>query len=383
MQEKELKLQSGHLCHAVLYALFVSVFLPYAVTAVVLVVCFVYIVFFKQGLKAFQTRSAWPIVAFTVYGAVVAAVQLNFIGLGCTLLFFMLLTVLFYVRRTAETQMFERCLNLCCLMATAVAFLCYFDCYLNKVILKTAGNYRCTLYFFNCNYLATLLATVILICGYKILTGKKYVILYTLVAVMLAVAVYLTGSMFVWTEVLVGLAMLLFLTRKKQLLGVILLFGATACIILYCAPYLMPRLVDYSGVTTDNRFSIWAVACRDILKNPLFGRGFLGYYHIYGNYAGSYATTHCHNLLLDLLLNFGLVGSAFPVIFIIGYVKRAICCRNAQTKLQQTCLILAVLAAIAIHSTTDLTFLWVQTGLLYCLIFGGIGNEERLLGLKV
>lgn len=382
MQEKKLKLQSSTVCHAMLYALFASVFLPYAVTAVVLVVCFIYIAFLQQGLKAFQVRSAWPVVVFMVYSAIVAVANLNFIGLGCTFVFFMLITVLFYVRRTAEILLFERCLNICCLMATAVAFLCYFDYYLNKIILKTAGAYRCTLYFFNCNYLATLLATVILICGYKILTGKKYVFLYTLVAVLLAVAVYLTGSMFVWTEVLVGLATLLFLTRKKQLLGIVLLLGATACIILYCAPYLMPRLVDYSGVTTDNRFSIWAVASRDILSNPLFGRGFLGYYHIYNHYAGSYATTHCHNLLLDLLLNFGLLGSVFPVIFIVKFVKRAVCCRNAQTKLQQTCLILSVLAAIAIHSTTDLTFFWVQTGLLYCLIFGSIGNEEKLLGLQ-
>ena len=106
----------------------------------------------------------------------------------------------------------------------------------------------------------------------------------------------------------------------------------------------------------------------------------MGYYHIYANYPGSYATTHCHNLLLDLLLNFGVVGTVFPIWFIVGYVKRAICCRNAQTKLQQTSLILAALAALVVHATVDLTFLWIQTGLLYCLILGGIGGEERLLG---
>ena len=64
----------------------------------------------------------------------------------------------------------------------------------------------------------------------------------------------------------------------------------------------------------------------------------------------------------------------------MGYVKRAICCRNAQTKLQQTSLILAALAALVVHATVDLTFLWIQTGLLYSLILGGIGGEERLLG---
>lgn len=364
----------------VICALFCSVYLPFAATAAVLIAAFAYFCIFQNGLSVFKKRFTWPVLILAVYAAVVAAANFNWIGLASAAGYFMLVTILLYCRERCSTKTFELGLKLCCLFGTAVAILGYFDWYLSTYLVKSNEMYRCTLYFFNCNYLATVLATTVLICGYKILVFRKNVALYAAAAALMAGAIYLTGSMFVWVEVLVGLAMLLLLTRKNQLLSIVLLLAAAACIVLYCAPYLMPRLVDYSGVTTDNRLLIWRVALRDIAKNPLFGRGFLGYYHIYANYPGSYATTHCHNLLLDLLLNFGVVGTVFPIWFIVGYVKRAICCRNAQTNLQQTSLILAALAALVVHATVDLTFLWIQTGLLYCLILGGIGGEERLLG---
>lgn len=372
--------QNERMSSLAICALFCSVYLPFAATAAVLILVFAYCCIFQNALGVFRQRVAWPLLAFAVYAAAVAVANLNWIGLACAAGFFMMICMLLYCRERCGTETFELGLKLCCLFGTAVAILGYFDWYLNTCVAKSNAMYRCTLYFFNCNYLATVLATTILICGYKILVFRKKVPLYTAAALLMAGAVYLTGSMFVWVEVLVGLAALLFLTRKNQLLSIVLLLAAAACVVLYCAPYLMPRLVDYSGVTTDNRLLIWRVALRDIAKNPLFGRGFLGYYHIYGSYAGSYATTHCHNLLLDLLLNFGVLGTVFPLIFMVGYVRRAICCRNAQTRLQQTSLILAVLAALLVHATVDLTFLWIQTGLLYCLILGGIGNEERLLG---
>ena len=367
---------------AIIYTLFISVFLPYLITALVVIGVCLYLFIFQQGLAVFKNRKTLPIVLFSIYSAVIALVNLNFIGLCCSIGFFMMIAVLYYCRRCCTTEIFEGGLRLCCLMGTVVALFCFFEYYINTVILESKGVYRCTLYFFNCNYLATVLASVMLICAYKIIVYQKYPLLYSAAALLCGCAVYLTGSMLVWVEILFGLSMLLGLTRRNQLLSILLLFGATALIVLYCAPYLMPRLVDFSGVTTDNRISIWSVALQDIKKNPLFGRGFLGYYHIYQNYPGSYPTTHCHNFFIDVLLNFGIIGAIPLFIFILQYLKRAILCRNAQAKLQISSLILALLFALAVHAMADLTFLWIQTGLLYCLILGGLGNEERLLSLE-
>ena len=162
------------------------------------------------------------------------------------------------------------------------------------------------------------------------------------------------------------------------MLSILLLLAGTACIVLYCVPELLPRIQD-SNITTDNRVVIWRTSLQAIAKSPIFGRGFLTYYHIYSDFPGSYPTTHAHNILLEPILSFGIVGTALMLIPLIYYYRRVILCRNAQNKLNATSLILALSCALVIHGTTDLTFMWIQTGLLYCLIMGGVGIEERML----
>ena len=64
------------------------------------------------------------------------------------------------------------------------------------------------------------------------------------------------------------------------------------------------------------------------------------------------------------------------------FYKNVTICRNAQHKYCISSLILAVSLAILVHATTDLTFMWLQTGLFYALIFSSIGIEEKLLKIN-
>ena len=56
--------------------------------------------------------------------------------------------------------------------------------------------------------------------------------------------------------------------------------------------------------------------------------------------------------------------------------------RNLKNK-KVTVLIISVAAAIIVHATTDMTMLWIQTGLLYALIIAGIGIDERTLNKRI
>lgn len=361
-----------------IYLAFLSVFLPYYITAVFLIAIPVYLFFTHRLDGLFRKNSTVWIIVFTIYSAIVAACNLNLIGVICSIGFFLLMIILLYTRQRFTVHSFERGLDICCIAGTVTSLLCFAEYAWNMLHPVQSGIYRCRLYFFNCNYLATVLATVIIICGYKVLSGRRRKMWYYAAAVFCAFGAYLTGSLLVWVEVLIGMAALLLLMRKHQMLSILLLLAGTACIVLYCVPELLPRIQD-SNITTDNRVVIWRTSLQAIAKSPIFGRGFLTYYHIYSDFPGSYPTTHAHNILLEPILSFGIVGTALMLIPLIYYYRRVILCRNAQNKLNATSLILALSCALVIHGTTDLTFMWIQTGLLYCLIMGGVGIEERML----
>ena len=74
------------------------------------------------------------------------------------------------------------------------------------------------------------------------------------------------------------------------------------------------------GITLNSRTYIWEHALRLIRQKPFFGHGSFTQEQI-NNYI-LYGTTHAHNLLLELLLRTGIVGTASYIIFLCGFVSR-------------------------------------------------------------
>ena len=363
-------------------ALFISIFLPFYLTAAVLLIAIIYIIKQRKLSDVFEKNgNAWAM-AFTIYTFAVGLLNLNFVGAACSIGFIALMLVGAFTRKFITPNIFEKGLNLTCLCGVITTVICLLDFLYNELILNHPGVYRCTLYFLNSNYLATIFATVIIVCGYKVLYHKGRAITYYSTALICAVGAYLTGSMFVWVEVFIGCAALLAFTRRHQMLSALFLLAGTGIIVLYCMPGLLPRIQD-SNITTDNRVIIWTVTLKAIkAATPFFGQGFLTYFHIQGNYPESYPTAHSHSIFLEPIASFGIIGTVLIAVFFIYYYKKVITCRNAQNKFGMSALILAITCAILVHATTDLTFMWIQTGLFYCLIMSGIGIEEKLLKIE-
>lgn len=362
--------------------LFCSIFLPFFCTALVLAIACIYIIANKKIVGCFEKNGGFWVILFSIYCAFISIVNLNFIGLAGTVAFVSLIIIAKFIRSHITLDLLEKGLDITCIMGVITTLICVIDFVYNQFFLSHKGMYRCTLYFFNSNYLATLFATVIIICGYKLLNHMRKPIYYYIVAVFCALGAYLTGSMFVWVEVFIGCFSMLLLTRKHQLLSSLFLFAATFVIVLYCIPSILPR-INESNITTDNRIIIWKTTLNAIYDaTPLFGKGFLTYFHIKDNYVGSYNTAHSHSLFLEPILSFGIIGTIFIIIYFSYFYKRVLVCRNAQHKYCISSLILAASLAIFVHSTTDLTFMWIQTGLFYCLIFASIGVEEKFLKIE-
>ena len=366
----------------VIYLLFSSIFLPFFVTAIILIASTFYIIFNKKILGIFEKKgNIWSIV-FIAYASIISIINKNFIGFGCALFFLAIIFTAKFIREYITIDIFEDGLDITCLMGIITSFFCIIDFAYIKFILSCINTYRSTLYFFNSNYLATLFATVIIICCYKILNYRRKPIYYFVVAFFCALGAYLTGSMFVWVEVFIGCAALLLLNSRQQLLSALLLLAGTAIIVLYCVPSILPRLGE-SNITTDNRVTIWNTTITAIKDaSPIFGKGFLTYFHIRDLYPGSYKTAHSHSIFLEPILNFGILGT-IPLIIYFGYFYKSVkLCRNAQHKYSISTLILAITLATIVHGTTDLTFIWIQTSLFYSLIFASIGIEEKLLKIN-
>lgn len=363
----------------IIYSLFASIFLPFYITAIIIIASCFYIILKKRIVGAFEKNGSIWVILFAIYLFAVSIINFNFIGLGCGLFFIGIIIIAKFIRKHITAEIFEKGLDITCIMAVITAFVCLIDFIYHQFILSSKGTYRSTLYFGNSNYLATLFATVIVICGYKLLNHYRKSIIYYVVALFCAIGAYFTGSMFVWVEVFIGCSALLLLTRRHQMLSALFLLAGTFIIVLYCMPDIMPR-INESNITTDNRITIWSTTLKAIKDaTPFLGKGFMAYYHIMDLYPGSYYTGHSHSIFLEPILDFGIIGTLMLVVYFCYFYKRVTLCKNAQHKFCISSLIIAFSLAIVVHGTTDLTFIWIQTGLFYALIFASIGIEEKLL----
>ena len=360
-----------------IYSAFVSVFLPYYIPVIFLLAAATYLFITKKVTFELKYKYIPWLLAFIAYSSVIALLNKNFNGVIYSLGIFLMVYFSVFVKNNMTAEVFENSLSLCCISGLITSFISIGDMAF-FLLNGGTGKHRSTLYFFNCNYLATILAIVVIICAYKFLLHKGKPLFYVITALFCAIAMYLTGSMFVWVEVFVGIAVLLRTTRKHQLLSVLLLAFATVLTVIYFVPQLIPRVQDLF-VTTDNRKGIWKISLDSIKSTPFFGRGFMTYKHIVKNYPGAYPTSHSHNILLECLMDFGIIGTMLLLIYILNYFKRLFLCRGAQSRLFFSSLIISLLLSLIAHGTTDLTFLWTQTGFLYCLLMCGIGPEEKLL----
>ena len=119
--------------------------------------------------------------------------------------------------------------------------------------------------------------------------------------------------------------------------------------------------------TVGARAEIWTTAVRAIQDSPFWGHGVTGYYSIYGQY-GAFMTYHAHSLYLNPLLDLGLIGTGLLLLFLYRMLQPALPVLRAGRERELCSLLAAQLMALLIHGVTDVTCLWIQTGMFLCLM---------------
>ena len=332
----------------------------------------------KESRKEiFAKKSHMLVVVFCIVTIGSALYYKNYLGILCTLAFYFLAIILYWARSTLTEKVFEDSLSLCCVAAIPLSAAVAVEKYLN------AGqkSYRCQLWFFNANYMTAIFAALALFCVYKIIERSDKAWIYYISAIASLIAMYLSGSMFAFIELFVGVCMLLILRKKYILLAAFFFVVFLGLVILYFNPEIFPRILTASR-QTDKRIRIWNEAMVIIKEHPIFGQGFLSYYHSAKQNASLYQTTHAHNFALEPLISFGIAGTVILLVLLWFYFKKVIICKEELNNERITTLILSLCCGVVIHSTTDMTLMWIQTGLLYVLVLSAIGIDEKKLKIN-
>ena len=373
----------GHAAHFMMYAVALSVFLPYYLSATVIILTAVsFCILPGTRDKIFCHKGSFLLLVFLLMTTVVSIVYGNKTGLVRTGVFAAMMVVTLVSKGLATKKYYERLLD-CFIIGASLSTV---GCIIEKILHSDDQHYRCKTFFTNPNFFGTAIMLVILICAYKAVTHSKYVFIYYIAAVFNAISIYLCGSMGLWFVLFIGILILLILNHEYKLLAIFMAIVACICVAIVMIPELVPRLNQLIA-TINNRVKIWTFAVEQIKEAPIFGRGFFSYRFLYREMVATrpelYKAALCHNLLFESMLSFGIVGTGLIGIYFITFFKTIL--KNHDELKRRghnyvvTTFIAALSVAITFYGMIDTTVIWVQTGMIILMVFSGIGVDEREL----
>lgn len=354
-----------------------AIFLPYILSTIILVFLAIYIVVNKQTRKRiFADKNTNVLKVFMAYILIVPFLYRNWLGFAAGIAIILAIVLGLYIRSIMTKDLFERILNLVCAFSITSTTYAVIE---KIVFIINSGrvNHRIAAVFFHPNYFGTVVGTVIIICAYKVLTKQGHEWFYYMVAGMNVISMYLCKSMFVWVEVFVGVAVLLVIMKRHRLLSIWLFAAAVGgFMIFFLDVNIIPRLSDVE-VTVMLRKQIWSETWNAIIKAPFIGHGLYSFIYLFDSSYKNQIIPHSHSVYLDMLLNFGLVGTGLFLFYMVKFYKKVtrICFKEQNVMI--TSLIIAVTAAALVHGITDITLLWVQTLPLFLLVLSGLGAYEK------
>lgn len=345
----------------------VSTFAPFVLSVVMAIVCVVYL--FSHKLlreQMYVTRGFKTLLVLLSLVIIVPMVRGFWIGIGTGLLFAILFFFVLFVRIVLTKTSFEVMVDLCLVasLAGTLVALIQFAFHFND---PNMIQFRTASFYFNANYYGSMMEMVVLLCVYKIFTHRDVKWYYSFYIVCAVVGMYLSGSMSAFAALGGGIVVIALLWNRKVslylILGGLLLGG----VVLFVVPELFPRIAEF-GRTLGLREEIWETTIKGIQDSPWFGHGVLGYMDAYIKYQ-SFQTTHAHNLYLNLLLDFGVVGTILFLIVMFQMMRPIIAAFRHHYAKNMRMLVVGQLAVVLFHGMTDVTYLWVQTGMLTMIIF--------------
>lgn len=232
--------------------------------------------------------------------------------------------------------------------------------------------------FLNANYYAMVLEFLIICCMVRFVQCQQWKnkIKYVLIGIINLVMIYLTGCRAAFLPFVIMVPTFLFLSKEKKWAWTSIACIALASILIYIKPDIIPRLSDIS--TVGSRFKIWNCAWTSIQNHPLFGLGPFGYSVAHVLYDGHVAP-HAHNIYIDSLVSYGIVGSIFVLLSSLCILKDFCWIYRWKEHPEYFAMGIAFILVILIHGTMDVTILNLCTGCMALLVLNlGVLHSKNI-----
>ena len=317
--------------------------------------------------------------AFLILTATVGLINGNYLGVRRTCVFAAMLGITTAARSVMTKDFFEKLLNTVVLGGCIAAI----HSVIELIINRNVPNYRSQAFFTNPNFLGTALTFCILICAFKAATKAPRTEGYYVAALVLALGLYVSGSLSLWLVAFIGILLMLIFLKNYKLLTVFCSIAAVGIVLILLVPGMIHRLDELSA-TIDNRLQIWSFAIEQFKTAPVFGRGFYTYKFLYNKLSDTqviYPAAMSHSMILDGFLCHGIVGMSVICTAVTRFYTSLFKTRKQLKEKRQdrsvSSFILAVGIAVSLYGLMDTTFVWVQTGMILLLFTAGLGIEDK------
>ncbi len=350
----------------------VSIFLPFYLCIIPLLLTFIHIILeYKKNSGIFTPPHSIWFYAFAVYGVTVGAVYQNWLGVfvfGLVIIMFMLG---FYFESVMTRKLLHDIIFIVSIGGIAAAIVAFFQIFHNI-------HFRSVSVFGNANYYAFVCELCIVALVYAIYEyGKKPLFFAAIAANLCGIAA--SGCRTAWVAFFAGIIVVMFCLKKYR--HILIMFGIAiiAAIGMILLPqFMFPRYEKFDNDKTL-RILIWKTTLGFIKTHPFFGQGMLTYLTLS---TGRAHDAHAHDLILEFLLDFGIIGTIIAAIFAVRVIRDVI----NNIHINSACAaVLGVAAAAFVHGFTDLPFIGPQTGaaLAIMLSLSGICGKYRAQNFQV
>ena len=352
----------------------ISIFLPMPITALWLMLVLGWGIFHKKISFSWQKNDPLHLILlFSILEIIVSFFYQNFIGVGNAIgILFVALYIMFY-RQTIHKDLFHVLLNIVLVGSVIVAIYGLFEFqYLSELKgysffdfhVQNSPKGRIHVFFGNANLYAMMIEFFIAICLYQWVNTNSIQrkTIYVMIGLLNIGMLYLTGcrAAFIPLAIIVPLFFIIYGNKKYITIALSLIGLGFICIFLF--PDLIPRLDDLK--TVNSRFKIWNGAIQIIQMYPLLGNGPQAYGHLNQIYHWHKAP-HAHNIYLDSLASYGLIGTLILLRSIYLVIKEQYKIRNDKARFA---LFISIWTIILVHGFFDCTLNVLCTSMLALMI---------------
>lgn len=353
-----------HIESNIFFLLTFSILFPIYIHLPLLLIGLAYILWTKSSTEIDLGLSQICFLLFNVYTLVVSIYNQNILGVALP---FLLTTVMFYLKhyvRWLDGEKYIKILMVYVLGSIPIAlvnFLNFIHYSLRNeynflyTLKDTSVQFRPAGTFGNANLYGMFCLFAIVVGLYLMSKEKQFSVktIYAFSIILNGISVILTASRMLIPSLVAGVLWFIFFGNRKYINATLLIIGVFFLFILIF-PELLPRF-DTTDLAILDRLTLWKNGWEVFESSPLFGRGGFSFL-IYHWAKTGYFRTHSHQLLIELLASFGIIGVSMIMYSLRDYIQHLKEIKKNKNLQQEFALISSLILMVLIHSLVDVAF---------------------------